>query len=105
MKFIITALFLAVAPALSAADDLSGLQRQTNTAYEQMKQAEKQANEAKKKLQIKQDNLRYYQEKAAETEKELQTAQQASQNAEENLSATKKRWNDYSEELYQKWRQ
>lgn len=105
MKFIITALLLAAAPVLSAAEDLSGLQRQTNTAYEQMKQAEKQAGEAKKELQIKQDNLRYYQEKVAETEKEFQAAQQALQNTEENLSAAKKRWNNYSEELYQKWRQ
>ncbi|MDF0678295.1 MAG: hypothetical protein P0107_04335, partial [Nitrosomonas sp.] len=68
-----------------------------------MKQAESQLSNARKDVQVKQDNLRYHQEKAAETEKELQAAQQALQRAEESLSAARKKWNDNSEELYQKW--
>ena len=105
MKFPILILSLLAAPVSFATSDLSSLQRQTNTAYEQMKEAENKASKAKKEMQIKQDNLRYYQEKVTETEKEFQAAQQASQKAEENLTAVKKRWSDYSEELYQKWRQ
>lgn len=55
-----------------------------------MKQAESQLSNARKDVQVKQDNLRYHQEKAAETEKELQAAQQVLQRAEENQSAARK---------------
>lgn len=105
MKLFIITLLLLMIPVSFAADHLSSLQQQANKAYEQMKQAERQVSKTRKEMQIKQDNLRYYQEKVTETEKEFQAVQQASQKAEENLAAAKKRWNDHSEELYQKWRQ
>ncbi len=104
MKHFAMTLLLLAAPVSVTAGSLSDLQQQTNQAYEQMKQAENQASKAKKDVQIKQDNLRYHQEKVTEIEKELQAAQQAAQRAEENLSASRKRWNDRSDELYQQWR-
>lgn len=104
MKHFAMTLLLLAAPVSGTAGSLSDLQQQTNQAYEQMKQAENQASKAKKDVQIKQDNLRYHQEKVTEIEKELQAAQQAAQRAEENLSASRKRWNDRSDELYQQWR-
>lgn len=98
-------LSLLVASSVFAADDLNNLQRQTNTAYEQMKQAENRVNKTRKELQSKQDSLDYYRKKITEAEKEFQAAQQASQNAEANLATTTRRWNELSEALYQKWRQ
>ncbi len=103
MKLLAMVLLLLISPAAVMADNLSNLQRQTNQAYEQMRDAENRLSDAKKEVQIKQDNLRYYQEKVAETEKALQAAQLAQQRAEESLSAAQQRWNGDSDNLYQQW--
>ena len=105
MKLLTTVLLLLATPASVTAGNLSELQWQTNQAYEQMEDAESRFSDARKETQIKQDNLRYHQEKVAEAEKAFQAAQQAQQKAEEALSAAKKRWNDNSNNLYQQWHQ
>ncbi len=103
MKYLVTILLSLTVSPFGMADTLSNLQQQTSRAYEQMKQSERDARKARKEVEVKEGRWRYFKEKFAEAEKELQTAQQASQEAEKNREEARKRWNDYSEDLYQKW--
>ena len=104
-KYSVTALLCLAVSSLAMAGTLSNLQQQANRSYEQMKQSERDVSQAKKEVEVKEGRLRYFREKFVEAERELQTAQQAFQEAEKNMVTTKKRWGDYSEELYQKWHQ
>ena len=104
MKYLTIILSSLIIPASAiVASDLSNLQQQTNQAYEQMKQIESQLSNARKEVQIKQDNLRYHQEKVTETEKALRAAQQTLESVEDKYSTARRKWNDSSENLYQKW--
>lgn len=105
MKYFGTVLLCLMASSFVMADTLSNLQQQTSHAYEQMKQSERDANRAKKQVEVKEERRHYFKQKLAEAEQELQAAQQAFTEAEKNRIEAKKRWDDYSETLYQKWHQ
>lgn len=105
IKYSVTALLCFTVSSLAMAGTLSNLQQQANRSYEQMKQSERDVSQAKEEVEVKEGRFRYFQEKLVEVEQELQIARQALQKTEKNMATIKKRWGNYSEDLYQKWHQ
>ncbi|MFO7580061.1 MAG: hypothetical protein R6W74_07630 [Nitrosomonas halophila] len=103
MRYLVLILLYWITSSHGLAESLSGLQRQTSYAYEQMRQTELEASKARKEVAAKEERWRYFKRKLAEAEQALQTAQKAALEADENMLAAKKKWDQYSETLYQEW--
>lgn len=103
MRSVILLLSVTICP-LAFAEDILNLQQKTSFAYEQMKQAEREAEAAEYQIKVKQERLQYFKQKVAETEQELGVAQEESRAAKARREATKKRWEELSDMLSQEWR-
>jgi septal ring factor EnvC (AmiA/AmiB activator) len=85
------------------AEDILSLQQKTNFAYEQMKQAEREAEAAEYQAKTKQEQLMYFKQRIVETEQELKSAEEELKAANAKKEATIKRWQELSDTLSQEW--
>lgn len=104
MRYIILLLLLntALLP-LACAEDILSLQQKTSFAYEQMKQAEREAKTAERQIQVKKERLQYFKQKTAEAEQELGIAHEEAKVANAKMEAAKRKWDELSDTLSQEW--
>jgi 5-bromo-4-chloroindolyl phosphate hydrolysis protein len=93
---------VALLPSVLAEDILS-LQQKASFAYEQMKQAEREAESAKQQIEITKERLRYFKQKLAEAEQELEIANEESNVANTRMEDARRQWDNLSSTLSQEW--
>lgn len=92
----------ALLPSVSAEDILS-LQQKASFAYEQMKQAEREAESAKQQIEITKERTNYFKQKLAEAEQEHEIAHQESSAANARMEDARRQWDELSSTLSQEW--
>lgn len=104
MKYLIFFLLNFALSPFASAEEILSLQQKASFAYEQMKQAEREAKSAEQNLQVKQERLQYFKKMVAEAEKEFEVAQNKSKEANAKMESAKRNWDELSNTLTQEWK-
>lgn len=104
MRYVILLLSLNVALfPLAFAEDILILQQKTSFAYEQMKQAEREAKTAEQQIEVKKEQLQYFNQKVVEAEQELEIAYEQSKEANTRMEGARRKWDELSTALSREW--